>query len=82
MPDRQLDEEAVFHTARRIDDPEGRSYYLDQVCGDKPPSRPCRALLEVHEQEQDFLKSAAEEPEPTVDMHQSASPGDRSAATS
>jgi hypothetical protein len=28
-----IDEELVFNTARKIDSPEARSSYLDQVCG-------------------------------------------------
>ena len=60
MTSRQLDEEAIFHTARKIPDPEARSDYLDQICGDDTALlRRVEALLEVHEQEQEFLKSAA-----------------------
>ena len=34
MTNRQLDEEAVFHTARKIDNVEARSEYLGQICAD------------------------------------------------
>ena len=58
MANRQLDEEAVFHVARDISNPGSRSKYLDQVCaGDLGLRERVEALLEVHEQEQSFLKS-------------------------
>ena len=63
----QLDEERIFHTARGISNPEIRSDYLDQICvGDVALRERVEALLKVHEQEQDFLKSSAE-PAPTAD---------------
>ena len=59
MPSRQLDEERIFHTARKIDNCEARDEYLDQVCaGDQPLRERVEALIQVHEQEQEFLKSA------------------------
>ncbi len=68
MTDRQLDEEAIFHIARQIDKPALRSDYLEQVCGDNTALLArVQALLEVHEQEQDFLKSASDEPNSTID---------------
>ena len=78
MSSPQLGEEAIFHTARRIDDPAVRSEYLDQVCGGDLRLRSrVEALLEVHEQEQVFLKSAAD-PGPTVDQPAiSEAPGDQ-----
>ena len=67
MTSRQLDEEAVFHVARGIPDPCTRSFYLDQACtGDQALRERVEALLEVHEKEQEFLKSSPE-PAPTVD---------------
>ena len=67
MAQRQLDKEAVFHAARQIPKPEARSDYLDQICaGDMNLRRRVEALLQVHEQNDDFLKSA-DEPAPTVD---------------
>ena len=68
MTGRQLDEERVFHIAREITKPEARSDYLDQICaGDQALRKRVEALLEVHEQEQDFLKSGGQEPESTVE---------------
>ena len=68
MPDRQLDEEAIFHIARRIADLEARSDYLEQACGDNTALLArVQALLEVHEQELEFLKSAPAELDPTID---------------
>ena len=67
MSSRQLDEEAIFHVARGIDDLALRSTYLDQVCGGDANLRSrVESLLEVHEQEREFLKSSPQ-PEPTVD---------------
>ena len=37
MANRQLDEERIFHTARKIDSAEARGEYLEQTCaGDQP----------------------------------------------
>ncbi len=59
MPNLQLDEEAIFHVARLITEPDVRSKYLDQICtGDQPLRERVEALLQVHEQEREFLKSA------------------------
>ena len=66
MSSQQLDEERIFHTARGISDPEIQSDYLDQICsGDQALRERVEALLEVHEKEQDFLKSLPE-PAPTA----------------
>ena len=68
MASRQLDEAAIFHTARLIDNPDARSRYLDQICaGDQALRERVEALLEVHEQEQGLLKSSPE-PAPTADQ--------------
>ena len=67
MPNRELDEERIFHTARRIADPEARSDYLDQICaGDQSLRERVEALLAVHEQKDGVLESG-ETLEPTVD---------------
>ncbi len=56
----QLDEEAIFHGARRIADVEARAAYLDQVCGDDMALRSrVEGLLRVHDQEPSFLRSHA-----------------------
>jgi serine/threonine protein kinase/tetratricopeptide (TPR) repeat protein len=68
MISRQLDEEVIFHTARKITNSEAREEYLEQVCGDNTALLTrVRALLEVHEQEQDFLRSAGPEATATLD---------------
>ncbi len=65
---RQLDEEAIFQTARLIENPEARRQYLNQICtADQPLRARVEALLNVNEQDQQFLKSAPR-PEPTVDF--------------
>ena len=84
MASRQLDEEAIFHTARKIDEPEARGEYLDQICaGDQPLRERVEALLKVHEQEQAFLNSDSPNPPPTAEAaspHRAARHA-RSAAT-
>ncbi len=68
MASRQLDEEAIFHTARKIDNAEARSEYLDQVCaGDRPLRERVEELLRVHEQAEGFLAPEAE-PGATADQ--------------
>lgn len=77
MSSQQLDEERIFHIAREILNPDARTDYLDQVCaGDQNLRSRVEALLEVHEQEQQFLKSSPEESAPTADFTPiSESPG-------
>ena len=71
MTSRQLDEEAIFHVARHIADHQARADYLEQICGDNTALLTrVQALLDVHEKEQDFLRSGLPEPEPTVDSIQ------------
>jgi len=68
MDNRQLDEERIFHLAREIPKPAAREEYLDQICaGDQPLRERVEALLEVHEQEREFLKS---QPEPELTEEQ------------
>ncbi len=68
MASRQLDEEAIFHIARQLEDAQSRSAYLDQICaGDQALRERVEALLQVHEQEQSFLKSSPE-PAATADQ--------------
>src|SRR5947209_15640243 len=56
----QLDEEAIFHVARRIADVEARDAYLHQVCGGDAALRGrVERLLMVGEQESSFLESPA-----------------------
>ncbi len=66
MASRQLDEEAIFHVARQIPTTDARSTYLDQICaGDANLRSRIEGLLEVHEAERVFLRSA--DPGPTVE---------------
>ena len=59
MASQQLDDEQIFHIARRLPDEATRAQYLDQVCaGDLALRERVEALLNVHEQEQSFLQSA------------------------
>ena len=52
MTSRQLDEEAIFQIARKLDDPSDRSTNLDQVCaGDAPLRERVKALLEAHDRD-------------------------------
>lgn len=68
MANQQLDEEAIFHVARKIDDTEARQAYSAQVCaGDQGLQERVEELLEVHDDEQEFLKSSSE-PAPTIDQ--------------
>jgi serine/threonine protein kinase/WD40 repeat protein len=54
-----LDEESIFHAARQIESPEARDRFLDHVCGGNATLRSrIQALLRVHEQHGDFLKSS------------------------
>jgi len=67
MASPHLDEESIFHTARRIENSEVRAEYLVQICaGDQGLRERVKALLEVHEREQEFLKSSPD-PGPTLD---------------
>lgn len=68
MTNRQLDEEAIFHLARKIPNSDDRAIYLDQICaGDRALRERVEALLDVHEKEQGFLKSSPA-PAPTVEQ--------------
>lgn len=63
MTSQQIDEERIFHLARKQPDAGARAEYLDQVCaGDQGLRERVEALLEIHEQEQSFLKSNGEPP--------------------
>ncbi len=68
MSSRQLDEERVFHVARGIPDLNIRAEYLDQICGGDQSLRDrVGALLQAHEQSQEFLTSGQKEPAATVE---------------
>jgi len=68
MVSRQLDEEVIFHVARGIPDGGLRCVYLEQICaGDQALRNRVEALLEAHEQSQEFLASGHVQPAPTVE---------------
>ena len=68
MSSHQLDEERIFHLARRQPDADAQSEYLDQVCaGDQALRARVEALIEVYEKERSFLKSNGASP-PTEAM--------------
>ena len=57
MTAKPLDEEALFHAARRIADPDARALFLNQACGDDAVlAERVRTLLKMHEQEFDELE--------------------------
>lgn len=59
----QLDEQEIFHAARRIEAPEARRAYLESACADEPGLRArVEALLRVHDEEQSFLRPPAQGP--------------------
>ena len=58
MNGRQLDEERIFHTARLLPTTADQAEYLDQICaGDAALRERVEALLAVHDNAQDLLKS-------------------------
>lgn len=53
-----VDEKAVYNIARRIESPQARAEYLEQVCGDRPEVvQRVADLLRVHDEEQSFLEA-------------------------
>jgi serine/threonine protein kinase/tetratricopeptide (TPR) repeat protein len=62
MVTRQIDEKAVFNSARCIADAAARDNFLTEACGDDNSAiKRIRELLRIHEQEQSFLESPAAE---------------------
>jgi serine/threonine protein kinase len=60
MATRNLDEQAIFEVARKIDPGEAREAYLLQVCGeDAAIKRRVRALLKAYQESASFLESPA-----------------------
>src|SRR5436309_12912447 len=58
----RLDDEAIFHVARKIEAPEARAAYLDQVCGEDRRLRgEVEILLSAYDRERSFLESPAVE---------------------
>lgn len=55
-----MNERAIFDAAMEIDDPQRRSAYLNQVCGDNAELREhIEGLLEAHESLGSFLAEPA-----------------------
>ncbi len=68
MVTRQIDEKAVFNSARRIADAAARENFLTEACGDdKSAIQRIRELLRIHEHEQSFLESPAVDLTPNAD---------------
>jgi serine/threonine protein kinase len=62
MTESNLDEAAIFNTARQMEDPEARHAYILQACGeDSGLRRRIEALLRVHDEEGTFLESPTRE---------------------
>jgi serine/threonine protein kinase/WD40 repeat protein len=60
MAIKEISEESIFNLARKLDSGAIREVYLCQACGDNAELRTrVQALLDVHEQEKDFLASPA-----------------------
>ena len=58
MSDTTFDEEAIFKIAFQIPSEEGRTSYLNQVCGDRPQAiKRIQALLRAHDEAPPFLSS-------------------------
>ena len=67
MGSTQPDEKAIFNVARRIDSPEARADYLQQVCGaDGRLLDRVTALLRAFEDKQSFLESPPVGPDPAI----------------
>jgi eukaryotic-like serine/threonine-protein kinase len=68
MAAKQLDEEAIFNAARRIEGAEARSIFIKQACGDNADVvERVMALLEAHERDPQFMQSPDHHPALTVD---------------
>jgi eukaryotic-like serine/threonine-protein kinase len=67
MASRQMDEEAIFHIARKLNECTDQTKYLEQVCAsDQTLRERVEALLAVHKKEREFLNSSPLMPPPTV----------------
>jgi hypothetical protein len=63
----QLDDEAIFHVARKIEAPEARAAYLEQVCGDdRRLWAEVEVLLSAYDCERSFLESPPIDPDGTA----------------
>jgi serine/threonine protein kinase/tetratricopeptide (TPR) repeat protein len=76
MAVQKLDEAAIFHAARHIEDIDARAGYLEDACGQDEALRArVEALLHVHEEEKSFLNTPFAGPAQTLDESISERPG-------
>ncbi len=69
MAIKELDEEAIFNVARRIETQDARNSYLQQVCGaDRTLLKRVTALLRAHDDETNFLEQPAVKVTATFDV--------------
>ena len=61
MNQNSIDNKRIFNVARKIDSPEARSEYLDQVCKDVESRRQVLELLNAFDREREFLESPPSE---------------------
>ena len=78
MPQQQFDDQAIFEVARKIDSPQPRQAYLEQICaGDVSLQNRVEQLLDAHEKHATFLESPPPGvgPLPTLDEPLVEKPG-------
>jgi hypothetical protein len=76
MAVQKLDEAAIFHAARRIEDIDARAGFLEDACGQDEALRArVEALLHVHEEEKSFLNTPFAGPAHALDESISERPG-------
>jgi tetratricopeptide (TPR) repeat protein len=78
MAGKNLDQQAIFEVARKIDSPEARQAYLEQICGDDLSlQQRIQALLRAYEENASFLESPPSEfgITPTFDQPITERPG-------
>jgi serine/threonine protein kinase/tetratricopeptide (TPR) repeat protein len=76
MAVQKLDEEAIFHAARHLEDIDARARYVEEVCGpDNELRARVEALLQVHEEDQSFLNSSVDGPASAIDESITERPG-------
>src|SRR5687767_8371892 len=76
MSNATLDEEAIFHAARRLESQAARQAYLHESCGENDVLRArVAALLQVHEEQRTFLSPPATEAGIMLDPAAGEGPG-------
>ena len=68
MAAQNLDEEAIFNVARKIESPDSRANYLEQACGEDAALRArVQALLRAHDEDWTFLQPPVpDQPDPPL----------------